>query len=127
MESAVARRPQYGNLHDYGTYADIADLSGDFLDRAAFGFPVAAASDAVAFLPHAVPHLILAIAAVFAALFLLPNIFSLYGSLTIVILVYTISRISFATRILNNSLAQIHPELEEAALSGRIAAAPGDA
>jgi iron(III) transport system permease protein len=74
--------------------------------------------DAVAFLPHAVPHLILAIAAVFAALFLLRNALSLYGSLTIVIVVYTISRISFATRIFNNSLAQIHPELEEAAFVG---------
>ena len=74
--------------------------------------------DAVAFLPHAVPHLILAIAAVFTALFLLPNVFSLYGSLAILIIVYTISRISFATRIINNSLAQIHPELEEAAFVG---------
>ncbi len=34
------------------------------------------------------------------------------------VLVYTISRISFATRIINNSLAQIHPELEEAAFAG---------
>ena len=55
--------------------------------------------DAVAFLPHAVPHLILAIAAMFATLFLLHNVFSLYGSLTILIFVYTVSRISFATRI----------------------------
>jgi iron(III) transport system permease protein len=74
--------------------------------------------DAVAFLPHAVPHLILAIAAVFTALFLLRGVVSLYGSLTILILVYTISRISFATRIINNSLTQIHPELEEAAFVG---------
>lgn len=74
--------------------------------------------DAVAFLPHAVPHLILAIAAVFAALFLMPRAIPLYGSLAILIFVYTISRISFATRIINNSLAQIHPELEEAAFVG---------
>ena len=38
--------------------------------------------DAAAFLPHAVPHLILAIATMFATLFLLHNAFSLYGSLT---------------------------------------------
>lgn len=74
--------------------------------------------DAAAFLPHAVPHLILAIAAMFMALFLLRNVFSLYGSLAILIIVYTLSRISFATRIINNSLAQIHPELEEAAFVG---------
>jgi iron(III) transport system permease protein len=74
--------------------------------------------DAMAFLPHAVPSIILAIAAVFVALFLVRGILPLYGTLSILILVYTISRISFATRIINNSLAQIHPELEEAAFAG---------
>jgi iron(III) transport system permease protein len=74
--------------------------------------------DALAFLPHAVPSIILAIAAVFVALFLVRNILPLYGTLSILILVYTVSRISFATRIINNSLAQIHPELEEAAFAG---------
>ncbi|HEY7163151.1 MAG TPA: iron ABC transporter permease [Candidatus Binatia bacterium] len=76
------------------------------------------AFDAVAFLPHAVPSIILALAAVFVALFLLRDRVPLYGTLSIVVLVYTVSRISFATRIINNSLAQIHPELEEAALAG---------
>ena len=74
--------------------------------------------DALAFLPHAVPSIILAIAAVFVALFLVRDILPLYGTLSILILVYTVSRISFATRIINNSLAQIHPELEEAAFAG---------
>ena len=74
--------------------------------------------DALAFLPHAVPSIILALAAVFVALFLLRDAAPLYGTLSILILVYTISRISFATRIINNSLAQIHPELEEAAFAG---------
>jgi iron(III) transport system permease protein len=76
------------------------------------------AFDALAFLPHAVPSIILAIAAVFAALFLLGDTVPLYGTLSILVLVYTVSRISFATRIINNSLAQIHPELEEAAFAG---------
>ena len=62
--------------------------------------------------------IVTAIAAVFASLFLLRDVVSLYGSLAILIIVYTISRISFATRIINNSLAQIHPELEEAAFVG---------
>jgi iron(III) transport system permease protein len=74
--------------------------------------------DALAFLPHAVPSIILAIAAVFVALFLLRDFLPLYGTLSILILVYTVSRISFATRLINNSLAQIHPELEEAAFAG---------
>jgi iron(III) transport system permease protein len=82
------------------------------------GFKWRLAFDGLAFLPHAVPSIILAIAAVFAALFLLRDAVPLYGTLTIVILVYTLSRISFATRIINNSLAQIHPELEEAAFAG---------
>jgi iron(III) transport system permease protein len=82
------------------------------------GFKWRLAFDGLAFLPHAVPSIILAIAAVFAALFLLRDAVPLYGTLTIVILVYTISRISFATRIINNSLAQIHPELDEAAFAG---------
>ncbi len=82
------------------------------------GFRWRVAVDAVAFLPHAVPNLILAVATVFAALFLVSNAIPLYGTLTIVIVVYTISRISFATRIINNALAQIHPELEEAAFAG---------
>jgi iron(III) transport system permease protein len=76
------------------------------------------AFDAVAFLPHAVPHLIIAIAAMFATLFLIQGFVPLYGTLSLLIFVYTISRISFATRIINNSLAQIHPELEEAAFAG---------
>src|SRR4029077_10525013 len=70
------------------------------------------------FLPPPVPSIILAIAAVFVALFLVRNTLPLYGTLSILILVYTVSRISFATRIINNSLAQIHPELEEAAFAG---------
>jgi len=76
------------------------------------------AFDALAFLPHAVPSIILALAAVFVALFMLRDRVPLYGTLSIVAVVYTVSRISFATRIINNSLAQIHPELEEAALAG---------
>ena len=61
------------------------------------------------------------------ALFLLRDVVSLYGSLMILIIVYTISRISFATRIINNSLAQIHPELEEAAFVGGLPLLAGDA
>ena len=73
------------------------------------GFKWRLAFDGLAFLPHAVPSIILAIAAVFASLFLLRDTVLLYGTLTILILVYTISRISFATRIINNSLARLIP------------------
>ena len=68
-----------------------------------------------AFLPHALPEIILAIAALLLALFVLKGIAPLYGSVTLIAIVYVITRISFATRALNSSLLQIHKELEEAA------------
>ncbi len=68
-----------------------------------------------AFLPHALPEVILAIAALLLSLFILKDIVPLYGSLSLIAIVYVITRISFATRALNSSLLQIHKELEEAA------------
>lgn len=68
-----------------------------------------------AFLPHALPEVILAVAALLLALFVLKDIVPLYGSVTLIAIVYVITRISFATRAINSSLLQIHKELEEAA------------
>jgi iron(III) transport system permease protein len=39
----------------------------------------------------------------------------IYGTIWILLLVYVVSRISYATRITNSGLIQIHRELEEAA------------
>jgi iron(III) transport system permease protein len=68
-----------------------------------------------AFLPHALPEVILAIAALLLALFMLKGIVPLYGSVWLIGIVYVVSRLAFATRALNSSLLQIHKELEEAA------------
>ena len=68
-----------------------------------------------AFLPHALPEVILAIGALLLALFVLQGIVPLYGSVWLIAIVYVISRLAFATRALNSSLLQIHKELEEAA------------
>jgi len=68
-----------------------------------------------AFLPHALPEVILAIGALLLALFVLQGVVPLYGSVWLIAIVYVISRIAFATRALNSSLLQIHRELEEAA------------
>ena len=68
-----------------------------------------------AFLPHALPEVILAVAATLMALFVLKDVVPLYGSVLLIAIVYVITRISFATRALNSSLLQIHRELEEAA------------
>ena len=71
--------------------------------------------DWVAFLPHAVPNLIFAIAMVIVALTFLPRSASFYGTVFILMVAYVLVRISLVTRVLNASLLQIHRELEEAA------------
>lgn len=76
-----------------------------------------------AFLPHALPEIILAIAALLLALFYLKGIVPLYGSVTLIGIVYVITRISFATRAINSALLQIHKELEEAAHTAGLSAA----
>jgi iron(III) transport system permease protein len=70
--------------------------------------------DFFAFLPHAVPGIIFGVGALFVALFVLKGI-PLYGSLTLLAIVYVVDRLSFGTRVLNSALIQIHHELEEAA------------
>jgi iron(III) transport system permease protein len=73
-----------------------------------------AALDFFAFLPHAVPGIIFGVGALFVALFVIKGL-PLYGSVTLLAIVYAVERLSFGTRVLNTALIQIHPELEEAA------------
>jgi iron(III) transport system permease protein len=68
-----------------------------------------------AFLPHALPEVILAIGALLLSLFVLGTAIPLYGSVSLIGIVYVVARLAFATRALNGSLLQIHRELEEAA------------
>lgn len=68
-----------------------------------------------AFLPHALPEVILAIGALFLSLFVLRDVVPLYGSVWSIAMVYVVARLTFATRAINGSLLQIHNELEEAA------------
>jgi iron(III) transport system permease protein len=71
--------------------------------------------DYVAFIPHAVPSLILGVGALLLALFVLPQSLRLYGSVTLLAIVMSLAMVSFGTRMTNSGLLQIHPELEEAA------------
>jgi iron(III) transport system permease protein len=71
--------------------------------------------DWVAFLPHAVPNLIFALAAILFGLYVLPKEFPFYGTIFILMAIYILTRISLTTRVLNGSLLQIHRELEDAA------------
>ena len=77
------------------------------------------ALDAVAFLPHPVPNLLFALAIAYLAL-LISNVIPLYGTLFVIIAVYVLCWISFGTRVLNNSMIQVHRELEEAAQVGGV-------
>jgi len=71
--------------------------------------------DWIAFLPHAVPNLIFAIAMVIVALRLMPKTVPFYGTIFILMAVYVLVRISLVTRVFNSALVQIHGELDEAA------------
>jgi iron(III) transport system permease protein len=73
--------------------------------------------DAIAFLPHPVPHILFALAIAYLAL-LVSNVIPLYGTIYVLMAVYVVCWISFGTRVLNNSMIQVHRELEEAAQVG---------
>jgi iron(III) transport system permease protein len=68
-----------------------------------------------AFLPHALPEVILAVSALLVALFVVGRVVPLYGSVWLIAIVYVIGRLAFATRSFNAALLQVHHELEEAA------------
>jgi iron(III) transport system permease protein len=74
----------------------------------------AGAADVVAFLPHAVPSLIFAVGVLFISLFWLPGPINPYGTIQILIIAFVVVRLSFATRMYNSALLQIHRELDEA-------------
>jgi iron(III) transport system permease protein len=77
------------------------------------------ALDAVAFLPHPVPNLLFALAIAYFAL-LISNVVPVYGTIYVIMVVYIVCWISFGTRVLNNSMIQLHRELEEAAQVGGV-------
>ena len=77
-------------------------------------FPGRTLLDAVTFLPHALPGVIIAIAFMF--LYLQPPFdgLGLYGTVWIIVLGLTVSYIAFGGRTMGGALAQVHVELEEA-------------
>ncbi len=77
------------------------------------------ALDAIAFLPHPVPNLLFALAVAYFAL-LISNILPVYGTIYVIMAVYVVCWVSFGTRVLNNSMIQLHRELEEAAQIGGV-------
>jgi iron(III) transport system permease protein len=79
-------------------------------------FPGRAAFDFVAFLPHAVPSIVFGVGALLLTLFVIQRALPIYGTIWILLIVFTMARLSYATRMTNSGLVQIHPELEESAL-----------
>jgi iron(III) transport system permease protein len=78
--------------------------------------------DFIAFLPHAVPSIVFGVGALLIALFVLQRALPIYGTIFILLVVFVIARISYATRMTNSGLIQIHAELEESAqMSGATA------
>jgi iron(III) transport system permease protein len=72
--------------------------------------------DFLAFLPHTIPAIVFSVAAWLLALYFLRDIVPIYGTIWILVLVYAIVRLSYATRMTNSALIQIHRELDESAL-----------
>jgi len=78
--------------------------------------PGRAGFDFIAFLPHAVPSIIFSVGALLIALYIIQRAVPIYGTIWILLVVFTIARISYGTRVTNSGLIQIHVELEESAL-----------
>lgn len=77
--------------------------------RGRFGF------DLVAFLPHAIPNLVFALALVVIGLFVVPDWVPFYGTVGIIAAAYVLVRLSLTTRVFNAALLQIHRDLEDVA------------
>ena len=69
--------------------------------------------DQLAFMPHAIPGIVMGIA--FFWLFLKIDFLPLYGTIWAISIGFTISFLAYGTRSMNAALLQIHKELEEAA------------
>jgi iron(III) transport system permease protein len=75
--------------------------------------------DTVAFLPHAIPSILVAVGLGYLGL-AYRDYFPLYGTIFIIMLAHIINWIAYGTRTTNSVMIQVHRELEEA---GRVAGA----
>jgi iron(III) transport system permease protein len=73
--------------------------------------------DFVAFLPHAIPSIVFGVGALLITLYVVQGALPIYGTVWILLIVFTIARLSYGTRMTNSGLIQIHNELEESALT----------
>ena len=71
--------------------------------------------DQLAFLPHAIPGMVLALALLWVFLQIDKFGTGLFGSLTSLIIAFVIGYMSYGTRVMNAAVLQVHKDLEEAA------------
>jgi iron(III) transport system permease protein len=71
--------------------------------------------DQLAFLPHAIPGMVMGLALLWIFLQIDKLGVGLFGSITSLIIAFTIGYISYGTRVMNAAVLQIHKDLEEAA------------
>ena len=71
--------------------------------------------DQLAFLPHAIPGMVMGLALLWVFLQIDKLGTSLFGSLTSLIIGFTIGYMSYGTRVMNAAVLQIHKDLEDAA------------
>jgi iron(III) transport system permease protein len=71
--------------------------------------------DQLAFLPHAIPGMVLALALLWVFLQIDKLGTGLFGSLLSLIIAFTIGYVSYGTRVMNAAVLQVHKDLEEAA------------
>lgn len=69
--------------------------------------------DNIAFLPLAVPRVVLSVSLLYLAL-IGRNILPIYGTISLIVIAHIIAFMSFATRTLNGAIIQIHKDLEDA-------------
>jgi iron(III) transport system permease protein len=77
--------------------------------------PGRSAFDFIAFLPHAIPNIIFSIGVLLFVIYAIQRIVPLYGTLWLLLFLFVIARLSYATRMTNGTLLQVHRDLEEAA------------
>jgi iron(III) transport system permease protein len=77
--------------------------------------PGRATFDFIAFLPHAVPSILFGVGALLIALFAIDKALHVYGTIWILLIVFTVARLSYGTRMTNAVLIQISRELDESA------------
>jgi iron(III) transport system permease protein len=77
--------------------------------------------DFIAFLPHAVPNIVFSVGVLLFVIYAVQRIVPLYGTLWLLLFLFVIARLSYATRMTNGTLLQVHRDLEEAATMSGVA------